>query len=264
MSHVTSKILSGHKALFEHCGRLISLADLCFKRYTSKQKDLEKSRYKNIILGFAGRSFKCFQAICLLCREGFAQDAQMLVRTMLENLINLKWIGKEPERRSLLWEKSGYEDGLKWAREIVEFPNDYWDVKDQVEQDKKDLEKKLENFEGEHPEITQKVPLLIERCRKVNLLYLYHHIFRPYSHMIHGGFGALGSYFQKRAEGTRLDCTPSDKGVDEPLFYAFKCFSLILEEFAEEFGLLTNSESQELRRMLNVKFNTRKSSEEGL
>lgn len=255
MSHVTGKILSKHKVLFNWCDCLIALSDTCFKKYERRQKRLVETEYGNIVLAFTSRSFKSFQVVCLLSREGFAQDAQFVTRTMFENLVNMKWIGIEPCTHSLLWKKSQYEDGIKWATAIVKYPNDHWNVKDQVEQDKKSMQKKLKAFEKKHDRIAKKLPNLLQRCEQVGLEYLYHHIYRPYSHMSHGGLGALASYFQKGEINTRIDCTPSDKDVDIPLFYAFKLFSLILDGFAEKFNLLTDLEKADLGKMPGMVFN---------
>jgi len=256
MSDLSEKILFEYDNLFEQCDNLIALADICFKKYVSNQKSIEQKStlYKQIALKFACRSFKSFQAICLLAREGFAQNAEMLVRGLFEDMVNLEWIKKDHEKRSLLWEKERLGRRLQWAQETHQYPEDHWNIKNGIDKDK--FKKELDDFIKEHPEITGKIPDFRKRCEEceINMSYGYIQIYRPYSHMDHGGMGALNTYFEKKGIDVRLDSTPSMKGIEQPLFYALKLFaSVLLDNFSYEFELLDNTEKEKLKEIMNYK-----------
>ncbi|MEW5894190.1 MAG: DUF5677 domain-containing protein [Candidatus Omnitrophota bacterium] len=58
--------------------------------------------HKRIFLFFLTRALKTHQAIKILCREGFGQDAAVLLRSLLENLISFRYVLHHSEEADAL------------------------------------------------------------------------------------------------------------------------------------------------------------------
>lgn len=68
--------------------------------------------HKRIFLFFLTRALKTYSAICLLCKEGYGQDVSTLLRSLLENLISLKYIIHDPSQADNL---AARFVGYKWV-----------------------------------------------------------------------------------------------------------------------------------------------------
>lgn len=67
---------------------------------TSDPESMEKSAVGCLVL----KAHTDFKAMLLLCREGFADSAQVLARSVIEACLNLLWIDQKPkERADLFW-----------------------------------------------------------------------------------------------------------------------------------------------------------------
>jgi hypothetical protein len=83
----------GYKELFAFIDQIsILIKDILneFNSKTIKMSGLEPR--KKIFLFFLARGIKTFNAIELLCRKGYGQDSATLLRSLLENLISIKYI----------------------------------------------------------------------------------------------------------------------------------------------------------------------------
>lgn len=61
-----------------------------------------ESNSVSVILGLYSKSVKTFQATHLLCKAGFAEDAQSLLRCLVETLVNIKYVRKkDSEKRAM-------------------------------------------------------------------------------------------------------------------------------------------------------------------
>lgn len=91
------ELYAENKELFGLTEEISKFARLLLKGFNSKKLNLlELPAHKRICLFFLARAIKTYSAIELLCQEGYGQDVSTLLRSLLENLISLKYILYEP------------------------------------------------------------------------------------------------------------------------------------------------------------------------
>lgn len=79
--------------LFDIAAELHKLLDDVATEINKKQLQLSAlENYKKSSLYFFVAAFKSFSAIHILCREGYGQDSSVVLRSLMENLISLKYI----------------------------------------------------------------------------------------------------------------------------------------------------------------------------
>jgi hypothetical protein len=95
-----------------------------------------KTQENIVIEGLGYTSFHIASAIILLTDNGFNQEATILLRSLIENTVNLKWILQDKENRIQLYfhDITGKGFGSSWAnRNLKErltevgFPKEYYD-----------------------------------------------------------------------------------------------------------------------------------------
>ncbi|MHC1717006.1 MAG: DUF5677 domain-containing protein [Candidatus Dojkabacteria bacterium] len=89
---------------------LIKKTDLVFDDIG---RELPRSGETMVLEALGFTSFHIASAIILLCRNGFSQEAMILLRSLIENTVNLKWIlNKEKEERIGLYFHDIKEEGF--------------------------------------------------------------------------------------------------------------------------------------------------------
>ena len=84
---------SENKEIFDAAEEAYGLCALLLKEFNSKKIKLSKlSPHKRIFLFFFTRAMKTYSAVRILCTNGYGQDASTLLRSLLENLISVKYI----------------------------------------------------------------------------------------------------------------------------------------------------------------------------
>src|SRR5258708_4879951 len=58
--------------------------------------------YKAVMLSLFSKGYKSYQAIVLLWKNGFAEDASALARTLFELMLQASWVSRDPTRRGRL------------------------------------------------------------------------------------------------------------------------------------------------------------------
>lgn len=89
---------------------LMNLLDVFFKKI--KYNDREDEYYEKVLLTLFMISFKHLRGIYLLCREGYGPQAMILLRSIIEIGIDIKYMRDEKESRSKLY--LGYENIEKY------------------------------------------------------------------------------------------------------------------------------------------------------
>jgi hypothetical protein len=83
--------------MFNLSSETLSLAVLFLEKFNSEKITLtDLSPHKRILLFFFTRAVKTYSAIRVLCGRGYGQDAAVLLRNLLENLICVKYILYDP------------------------------------------------------------------------------------------------------------------------------------------------------------------------
>ena len=88
-----------HAYLFELDKELEQLSRTLLKIFDSSELKLFSiPPHKRVFLFFLTRALKTHHAIVTLCREGFGQDAAILLRSLLENLISFRYMLYDPQQ----------------------------------------------------------------------------------------------------------------------------------------------------------------------
>ncbi|HDP69994.1 MAG TPA: hypothetical protein ENN38_04195 [Actinobacteria bacterium] len=112
---IEKSLCKEHAKLFEHTHKLLKLAN-----ELSEIKFEPSTTFEKITILFFAKSRKTYWAISTLAGRGFGEDAGILLRSLLENLIDLYWISIEPKERSkrfLDFASFTYREGFKKLEE---------------------------------------------------------------------------------------------------------------------------------------------------
>jgi len=193
--------------------------------------------YQRLAFAFASKSAKSYQGVLRLAENGLGEPALILVRTLFEDLVNLVYISKEPERLAALfldfhilekkkyieyWEEAGLGDveveqlrhewethyKAAYARVLPNYPKrTYWSGKN------------LKEMAAVDPELAK------------TYCTLYPYI----SGFAHGGSPlALASYVGQADDLTmRSLAAPSEAELSEALVAGYSLFTKCLWVFAD-------------------------------
>jgi hypothetical protein len=211
------------------------------------------------VLLFA-KSTKTFRAIQHLCDppdRGYGEDAIILVRSLLENLINLAYIvkpqqEKEREERAELFESwliidyNRFKKGLKECsslktqlRQILQ-KIDLNDVR--YNKAKSLFDKECERLEKNNYKTNKwswSGLSLKWMAEEVGLLDLYYNVvYWEYSQIVHPHPGCIDSYIKRLPDGNLNICdTPGSGLVESALASSFDCYRQILRLINDIFSI---------------------------
>ncbi len=93
--------------LFKYFQFLNEVGDTLYKAFTSiKQIDGRNENellYKNVVNILSMKGLKTLRAIQCLLNSGYIEDASILLRSLIEILVTLKYIRKDPEKYANLY-----------------------------------------------------------------------------------------------------------------------------------------------------------------
>lgn len=113
MNGVDQEIFNAFRGLLEFARRVEAFtgASILGKINRKKVRLFKLPPQKRIFLFILTRAIKTFSSIHLLCRQGYGQDASPVLRSLLENLISVKYILSDPKTAD---EKTRRFVGYKW------------------------------------------------------------------------------------------------------------------------------------------------------
>jgi len=89
----SDKIFSQNKELFNLTKKVKAGSFLFLKNFEARNIKLDDlAPHQRIFLFFLTKILKTYSAICILCQEGYGQDAYVLLRSLLESLISVKYM----------------------------------------------------------------------------------------------------------------------------------------------------------------------------
>ncbi len=188
---------------------------------------------------FLGKTVTTFYAVSALCNMGYGQDAIVLVRTMLENLINYRYINQEPEERSQLFIEFDYIKAKKRLRTYSAlFPEKEIDPEVLKEIDEK-YSRVIDNY-------PKSISCSLQWAGKNNadmakacdLENLYQMIYPLASSFAHGGSESTVDYIEKGQKGfiIRLG-SPSDELIIQSVTSACSIVLLMIQDTCELFSI---------------------------
>jgi hypothetical protein len=205
---------------------------------------------RNMLAGvFLTKATKTHRATMILCKEGYGEDASILVRTILDMLINLKYMLSFSDdimidryfRYDDVIRLQMYESAIASNEKVKELfeererkpkPND--ETLTQVR--KRAVEaKEAYGYKGGWANLN-----LSDMAGRVGLAHLYSRIFKLYSQSVHAAPRVFNDYATRQVDGGYfLDYNPSDKNIDHVLVGVFDTLSQILSLYCKVTGTKT-------------------------
>jgi hypothetical protein len=228
------------KSLLQLNNELLSLAETKF-RFKSITRE---SRIKDVCIFILAKSTKTFRASIILCNQGYGEDSAVLIRSLLENLINLAYIKKEGEETAKLFILYPLLDNKKKLEamkndNLLNKHNKLYreEIETAVDMHKKQCEK-IKNACKRDDNHRWACISLKEMAIETGLeIPYYDKVYWLISQIAHTNASNSDSFINVTEDTLIVDDLPSEKWVDESLIVAFDCYAKILHLFNEIFQL---------------------------
>lgn len=189
--------------------------------------------FQRLSLAFAAKSYKTFAAILNLVKKELPEPAFILLRSLLEDVINLAFIAQKPEKRSDLFlnfnviEKKFYLDNLKKAGLLSKETETVWQEEFQAEYQKVQANYPYKRYWSSKSLKQMAEAVGPDLSRTYSLVYLYS------SGFVHGSSSlTLEDYLQPTKKQTLKPLTkPRPETLTTVLELAFKLFMHCLQIF---------------------------------
>lgn len=212
---------------------------------------------KAIVLYHYERAFYLLYAIEILCEKGLAREGMIILRSLLNLYINLKWLTtgdiKPKMERFKDFEVIFKYRRIKTLMELGEIPKEEGDKALEVHREKyKEIQKKY-GLKGNERYWSGKSTWRM--AKDVSLEEDYKIIYSYLSEKEHTGPAAVRDYLDNSRWGyTIVKERPSDEYIDKVVLSALECFLKVKEITLNTFGMdLSNlkMEEQEFFRLNN-------------
>ncbi len=198
--------------------------------------------FQRLAFAFASKSAKTYRGVLRLAEAGLGEPSLILIRSIFEDLVNLRYINSDPEGLVELFLDFHILEKKKYF--------DYWEEAALDDSQVQELKKVWESeFESRYEQILKNYPKrtywsgknLKEMAKSVDieLLRTYCSLYPYVSGFAHGGSPlALASYVDQAGEnGMTSLAAPSTEEVSEALVAGFGLLIRCLSVFADVCGL---------------------------
>lgn len=234
--------------------KLLNLADDKIKPEIIKI--LEKQGNSNLdyifhmtITGLFAKSTKTFRALFILCHQCYGEDAAILARSLLENVINLAYIRKSDSKHRAklfaLYSLVANDNFIKENPEIsVRISREFykkWEKGFKIAQTfhKKEC-RRIKNKYSKSNDRSWSGMSVKKMCtivgKRFNKLY-YNKIYWKLCQFSHSDNNALCSYIFEQNDNIIINDMPSKSWVEESLILGFDCYYRVINLINEIFKL---------------------------
>ena len=246
---VIKDIIEKHRDQIKLNSRLLDLVDSAIENI-NKRNMLAQSLglFKGILLVLFARCRKQFRAVQILCKEGYGEDACLILRSMINALIDISYIKTDPLKLAKRYARYDYIIKKKKLNILNKYPSS----KSVSPPSEKNILKKAKQFNKDFPDGRQSdwSGLTIEekaKKAKGKMLMLYDMGYRYYSDFDHSNIMSLSSHVDDSTKGKFIVLSePSEKQVQMNLSESFNIFVAFFAIYCETFKLDYNNKIQEL------------------
>ncbi|MDO8886819.1 DUF5677 domain-containing protein [Candidatus Oleimmundimicrobium sp.] len=247
-----------HKKLFDHTDNLLKLAD------EWSEKEFEPtSAFERITILFFAKSRKTYWATRTLSIKGFGEDAGTLLRSLLENLIDLYWMSLDPQDRSKRFldfasfmyrealkklENDGHQDVLVPLEIKEEILNNYQKIDERTLKSFQKYRKWSPKNRREMAKEIDKALVGDESSRKNEFLFLYDKAYWLLSNAAHPNPINSDDFIVPVKGKLTLRAQPSKGHIATWLALSFHIFLKIIAKFNEIHEL---GEEQKIQNLKN-------------
>ena len=208
------------------------------------QADITDGNNKTFFTSFAiGKAFKTYEAIGVLCRSGYGEDAFMLTRTLFELMVTTVYILQDDTEDRLTryasydWvtRKQMYdyvisdESLLAGLNKEIESGN----RSDTVAEVEAEYKKVIEKYKYQNGWSDKSIKGMSE---SIGRLDAYNTVYRLQCTLGHTNARSMNEYVSVTAEGTILNIGPNWDLVKTSLVIALDCFFHIVQEANKQFS----------------------------
>ena len=221
------------------------------------QLDITDGDNKAFFTAFAmGKAFKTYEAIGLLCRSGYGEDAFMLARTLFELMVTTAYILQDTTEDRLTryvnhdWviRKQMYnyiasdEALLAGLNKEIESSNN----PDTVAEVEAEYKKVMEKYKYQNGTWSDKK--IDGMSESIGRLDMYKTVYKLQCTLSHANARSMNEYMSVTEEGTILNIGPNWDLVKNTLVIAFDCFFHITQEANNKFGWGLESTLEEMSK----------------
>lgn len=243
---VRESITAKNQELFELAEEARGLYLTSLREFNQKGFRLAQvPAHKRIFLFFITRMIKTFSAVVVLCREGYAQDAVPLLRTLLEILISVRYILRSPKEAD---QKAVRFVDYKWVmlkRQLAEAEGEgAGEASAEVLNQRRKINEQFEEFKKKYAITSDKALVtwsgkstrdMARRAGK-DLLNEYESAFRVDSQFSHPSIIGDRDYLDFRDNVLSFSFQPGDDGIVPGLKRAIHylvCFFVLFDSLYE-------------------------------
>lgn len=174
--------------------------------------DPEEFAYKGAMLFFFCKAYKSFQATQLLWREGFEEDALVLVRTIFELALQAQYMYEDPKPRARLFTEHDPVTRYRYYLKLKSLNEREMLGRIEVRSDElEELKAYYESLRGKYPGKNwwgNSIEWLAEQLGK-HTETRYTAIYWMQSNLVHSGVTSFRKYLAEQNGGLKIRCHPS-------------------------------------------------------
>jgi len=203
--------------------------------------NLEDSAYKSTLFAFFLKSYKTYQAVIMLWRAGFPEDAFMLVRTLFEIRLQVRYMSEDPRARVRLFLE--HDPVLRYKRYLRLKKEGMHDVVAGIEchqQELSELEQHYNEYKNNYASSNtwwgQNIEWLAKHFGE-DTYWKYLTVYWMQSSLIHSNVTFAKQYLQEDSKGQiRGHCYPSVSHDAKAAYEATAYFLEVANQMAIDFG----------------------------
>jgi hypothetical protein len=200
-----------------------------------------KSDFQRAINFLFLRSYRLHWTIIMMCQKGFGPEASILLRSLMEQVVNMAWIGQEkPDQRAKLFvdyfhvaKKKLYENYDKHGR----FPH-LTDVEKKLMESREEIEKLYDQVKSNYDDETRWCPNHVRtRAEEVCSSYDWDFYYWYFSFFVHSNAASQLEFVRRLGTQDIYVLGPSDSMMDDVLFLSCKYLLLAFDLWNKAFEL---------------------------
>jgi hypothetical protein len=237
----------------ELLSKLESLAGDIRRKISEISGPYNEKQYKIITLFFFIKSWRTFQSIRLLCSKKLSEDADILLRSLFEAVVNLKYISLDWQKRIELFIGYDYVQRQKLLDKLKTLGDP---LADRILQSSPEVVREVldeySKLKDDYPNTLRWSGKSIEAMAKDVGLEKHYIIYRLLSDHVHPSPRATLKYFSESPTGIVLGPSPSDDDIVRHVHTTCVYFLIICDHANEIFSLECDVKIKEINEQLFV------------
>jgi hypothetical protein len=187
------------------------------------------------------RSYKLYWTILILCQKGFGPEAGILLRSLMEQVINMEWIAKEnsDQRAKLFLEyfhvarKKLYDLYDKYGifPKLTDAEKEFMESREEIERVYKSVKNNYQDERYWAPETIR------SRANQVGAGYDFDFYYWHTSFLTHASSACQIEYLKQTGSQSIFVLGPSDSMIKDVLFLSYKYFLIAVKRWNVVFEL---------------------------